>query len=104
MGGHVHSAAYVTRTIMRFLAEYQNVRCLGSLETSETKLARRLLADGKVNTVVLDPWHYAWSHDYSSEFDPASFIAEVRDRYPTVIFILSIMSAPVPDEWLPEWF
>ncbi|WP_214322944.1 toll/interleukin-1 receptor domain-containing protein [Nonomuraea sediminis] len=100
IGGHAHGPAGATEKWLEFLPLYPLVRSFGSVSERETDTALDLLRDGRVNTLTVDPFVL----EHVGDGFAAAFISQVRREFPRVLIVLTLISGPIPDVWLPSWF
>ncbi len=87
MGLHHHSASARTASLVSYLRTHPAVRSFGSVE--DINEGKKLIAEGKVNTVFIDPLN-VWnrSDGYAMNvIDTLNFILEMRKSHPRILFI-----------------
>src|ERR1035441_8872189 len=81
IGAHRHSGKHGTAAVLRELAKSPCVRSFGSIGSCHLDDADPLIRGDGVNTIFMDP-----TMDWTGR--PSQFIAEVRERYPRIVFVL----------------
>lgn len=95
IGAHRHSGKHGTAAVLRELAKSPCVRSFGSIGSCHLDDADPLIRGDGVNTIFMDP-----TMDWTGR--PSQFIAEVRERYPRIVFVLFAEDGAVFQEWLSE--
>ena len=102
MGYHAHSPGVATEELVRHLQANTAVRSFGSPDSTNSLTgypldrARMIVSEGRANTIFFDPYCVI-GHE------GASFIADIRNRWPNIVFSLyTYVGGEIP-QWMDRW-